>query len=338
MSPSAGCTWSRSVGVVLVVGGADQRRPQPRQREDRAPAARRDDRPGRERERRVGEGDVAAARRADARHLGLVVQLAGPQPVGPHAGGVDHVVGAHLEALAAERVAHADAARAPALVEQVGDLQAAGAHRAEALGLAQHGQHEPAVVGLAVVEEVARGGRAARQRRQALDDLVAADHAMALGLPVAVLAPAPAGHRVVEVEAHADHAVGPRAVEGGHDEGQRADEVRRELDHQLALEQRLAHEREIEVLQVAQAAVDELARAPRRARGVVGLLDQRHRVAARGGVERHAGAGDPAPDDHHVEALAAQRGDGVGAGDHAGTLARRARPRARAPAPGRRRG
>jgi hypothetical protein len=39
--------------------------------------------------------------------------------------------------------------------------------------------------------------------------------------------------------------------------------VRREPDHELALEQRLAHEAEVEVLQVAQAAVDELARPAR---------------------------------------------------------------------------
>jgi hypothetical protein len=142
---------------------------------------------------------------------------------------------------------------------------------------------------------------------------------VALGLPVAVLAPAPAaGHRVVEVQADADHAIRPRAVEGGDHERQRPHEVRREPDHELALEQRLAHEAEIEVLQVAKAAVDELARAARGARGEVGLLDQRDRVAAGGGVERDARAGDPAADDDEVEALRAQSGDGVGARDHAG--------------------
>ena len=245
------------------------------------------------------------------------------QPIGPHAGGVDHVVRAQLEALAAERVVHADAARAPAVVEQIGDLHAVRAHGAEALGLGQHREHEAAVVGLAVVEQVARCRRAAGQRRQPLDDLVAADHAVALGLPVAILAPAPAaGHRVVEVEAHAHHAIGPRAVEGGHDEGQRTDQMRREADHELALEQRLAHEAQVEVLQVAQAAVDELARAAGGPGGVVGLLDERDRVAARGRVEGDPGPGDAAPHDDHVEALGAQRGDGVGAGDHAGILAK----------------
>ena len=318
------------VGVVLVVGRADEGRAQPRQREDRAPAACGHDRPGPERQRLVREGDVRAPRGADARHLGLVVQLLGAQPIGPHARGVDHVVGAQLEALAAQGVAHADAARAPAVVQEVGDLHAVGAHRAEALGLGQHREHEAAVVGLAVVEQVARGRPAGGQRRQALDDLVAADHPVAVGLPVAVLAPAPAaGHRVVQVEAHPDHPVGPRAIEGGHHEGQRPDEVRRQPDHELALQQRLAHEAQVEVLQVAQAAVDELARAARGAGGVVGLLDERDRVAARGRVERDAGAGDPAAHDHHVEALGAQRGYGVGAGDHSGILAKAA---ARAPA------
>ena len=68
--------------------------------------------------------------------------------------------------------------------------------------------------------------------------------------------------------------------------------------------------------------MDELAGAAGGARGVVGLLDQRDRVAARGRVERHAGNRDPAAHDHHVEALAAQRSDGVRAGDHAGILAK----------------
>ena len=111
------------------------------------------------------------------------------------------------------------------------------------------------------------------------------------------------------------------AVEGGHDQRQRAHEVRRQRDHQLALEQRLAHEPEVEVLQVAQAAVDELARAARGARGVVGALEQRHAVAARGRVERDAGARDAAADDDDVELLLAQRREGLAALDHARSLA-----------------
>ena len=77
-------------------------------------------------------------------------------------------------------------------------------------------------------------------------------------------------------------------------------------DHQLALQQRLAYQAEIEVLQIAQATVHELAGAAGGARGVVGTLDQRDAVAARGGVECDPGAGDPATDDHEIELVRAQ--------------------------------
>ena len=50
--------------------------------------------------------------------------------------------------------------------------------------------------------------------------------------------------------------------------------------------------------------------------GVVGALDERDAVAARGGVERDAGAGDAAADDDDVERLGGERFEGVGAGDH----------------------
>jgi hypothetical protein len=123
-------------------------------------------------------------------------------------------------------------------------------------------------------------------------------------------------HDVVEVEADADHAVGPGAVEGGDDQRQRLHEVRRERDHDLTLEQRLADEAEVEVLQVAQAAVDELARAARGAGGEVVALDERDAVPARGRVERDAGAGDPAADHDDVEAVGRQGAQGCGSVDH----------------------
>ena len=63
------------VALVVVVGRADERAPEPRQREDRAPAAGRHDRAGAQRQVLVGEDQVGAAARADLRQLGLVVQL-----------------------------------------------------------------------------------------------------------------------------------------------------------------------------------------------------------------------------------------------------------------------
>ena len=256
---------------------------------------------------------MRAAAGADDRHLGLVVQLVGAQAVGPHAGGVDDAVGADLERLAAGGVADAHPARAPGVLQQVDDLQAVGAHRPEALGLAEHREHEPRVVGLAVVEQVAGGRIAGGERGQLLADLVAADDAMAVGAPVgggAIPAARPAaapaaldGHDVVEVQGDAHEAVGPCAVEGGDHQRQRLDQVRRQLDHELALEQGLADQAEIEGLQVAQAAVDQLGRAAGGARGEVGLLDEGDAVAPRGGVEGDARPGDPATDDDDVEDL-----------------------------------
>ena len=64
MSSPDGLDVVEVVAVVVVVGRADQRRAEPRQREDRAPAAGGDDRPVVQRQRLVGERDVRAAARA----------------------------------------------------------------------------------------------------------------------------------------------------------------------------------------------------------------------------------------------------------------------------------
>ena len=67
------------------------------------------------------------------------------------------------------------------------------------------------------------------------------------------------------------------------------------LEQQAALAQRLAHEVEVALLEVAQAAVDELARPARGAGGEVGGLHERDGEPAGRGVERGAGAVDPPP-------------------------------------------
>jgi len=82
------------------------------------------------------------------------MELVRPDPVGPHAGGVDHVSRADVELTAILGVKQLDDRLAALGREQLGHLQPVGADRAEPLGLAQHGQDEPGVVGLAVVEQV----------------------------------------------------------------------------------------------------------------------------------------------------------------------------------------
>ena len=141
---------------------------------------------------------MGAAAGTDARQLRLVVELFGTQLVGPHAGRVDHIRGAYLELRAALSIEREHSSRTPVSLEQAADPQAIGADRAEALGLAEHRQHEAHVVGLAVIEQVAARrlatagrrpcaprspGSSAGKRRQQLNHFLAGDHAMALGAP-----------------------------------------------------------------------------------------------------------------------------------------------------------
>ena len=87
--------------------------------------------------------------------------------------------------------------------------------------------------------------------------------------------------------------------------GTGVDEVRREhVEQQRALAQRLAHQPEVALLEVAQPAVDELARARDEVPGgEVARLDQRDVQPARGGVQRAARAGRAAADHDDVEDL-----------------------------------
>ena len=131
-----------------------------------------------------------------------------------------------------------------------------------------------------------------------------------------------AGHRVVQRETRCD--VGPlpdAALERVH-ERDRVDEVRREpLQQQTPLAQRLPHQPEVEHLQVAQAAVDQLGRARRRAAGPVAGLDQRDAEPAGRGVEGRPGADDPAADDEDVDLLGRhrpQRRDPLGGAEPSG--------------------
>ena len=99
------------------------------------------------------------------------------------------------------------------------------------------------------------------------------------------------------------------AVERRH-ERQRAHEVRRDRAHQQRpLARGLPGEAPLAVLEVAQAAVDELGAPAARAVGEVAALEQRDRQPARGGVERDAGARDAAADHDEVDRLA--RGERV---------------------------
>ena len=113
------------------------------------------------------------------------------------------------------------------------------------------------------------------------------------------------GQRVVQRDAGADVGPLPDAVLDRVEEAHGLDQVRRQaVDEEVALGERLAHQVEVEHLQVAQPAVHQLAGPARRAaRPVLGLDDRRGQAAAHR-VEGDPRAGDAAPDHEDVELVA----------------------------------
>ena len=107
--------------------------------------------------------------------------------------------------------------------------------------------------------------------------------------------------RVVDPQADVHQLeTGLRALVDRDQERQRAHEVRRDLGLDATLRDALEHEPDLAVLEIAQAAVDELARLRRCARGVVALLEQGDLHPAELGITCDAGAGDASADHDDV--------------------------------------
>src|SRR6185295_19525868 len=144
--------------------------------------------------RRLGERkllgrdrDVRAPAGGNPGHLLLGEDLLWADAVGPDARRVDHVGRPDLEALAALGVRADDAGGPAAVRDQLDHLGAVHEHGAEARRLAQHGEHQADVVGLAVVEQIRLLGVPRCQRRDQLRRLVAWDRAVAVRRPVVTL-------------------------------------------------------------------------------------------------------------------------------------------------------
>ena len=78
------------------------------------------------------------------------------------------------------------------------------------------------------------------------------------------------------------------------------------LDQEPPFVQGLAHQLDVEGLEVTQPAVDQLAGAARGAGREIALFDQGDRQTAAGGVEGDAAAGHAATDDEHIEDVVCQ--------------------------------
>ena len=134
-------------------------------------------------------------------------------------------------------------------------------------------QHQPGVVDLAVVvADRARDRLGSRSRARSGRPAVR-DRCRCRGTPISAV-PSIA-MRVVEQQPGADVRPLPPAVGQRVEERHRAHQVRRQPgEQQAALLQRLADQAEVEHLEVAQAAVDQLAAAAAGAAGQVALLQQ----------------------------------------------------------------
>ena len=108
---------------------------------------------------------------------------------------------------------------------------------------------------------------------------------------------------IVEEEADAHHPAWPEAVDVWHHEPQRTDDVGRVPQQDRALGERFRDVPKLVVLEVAQAAMDQLRAGRGGVAGEVVPLAEQHAQPASGGVARDPDAVDPATDDEHVVRL-----------------------------------
>ena len=233
--------------------------------------------------------DVAALDQAHGGRRGEAGDRAGDL-ADTHTGRVDHEPG--LDPFRAVAAAQGGAPQA-VLRLQRGDRRARADRGAVLGGVARHQDDEAGVVDPAVrigeAELVAALQAAAEQRLVEPDLMAARQRAVTAEL-------------VVEQQAQADQPGPAQSRRPGQDEGQRPHDVARAGEQHLPLGERFAHQAELVVLQIAQAAVDQLAARLRGARGEVVALGQQHAEAASGGIARDCGAVDAAADDKEVVA------------------------------------
>ena len=152
----------------------------------------------------------------------------------------------------------------PRVVEQAGAVLGGGGGEID---------EQAGVVELPVVVDHAATQSVLRKRRDALEHFFARED---LRGAKAVFA----REQIIDLHADAvERRLPPFIIR--HDELHVANQVRRVLQQQPTLLERFHHQRNIAVLEVTHAAVDELGRAARRALAEVMLLEQQHAVTAR---------------------------------------------------------
>jgi hypothetical protein len=234
---------------------------------------------------------MAAAQQAQAvAAAGLAAHLIRPGP-----GGVDDEGRPRFERapppfgrLVAQRRS-ADLAR-PVAQQRDGagvvERQAAGADR-----LACHPQHKPGIVGLGVEIAVSAVQAAEPQRRTQADQG---------GRPIVRMLPF-SGQDVVERQPAAEDPSRQMVpLEARHQERQWVDQPAAFAQEQFPLAHRVDRRPDLQVAQVAQAAVDQLGRTAGGAAGEIAGLDEQRPQSEVGGLAQDSGAGDSATQDQQV--------------------------------------
>ena len=85
------------------------------------------------------------------------------------------------------------------------------------------------------------------------------------------------------------------------------DEVRSFAQQAFPLAHRFAHQADLAMFEIAQAAVNDARRSAGHAGGEIVLLDQQRALAGAGALARHGHAVNAAANDHHMEMLPIQR-------------------------------
>ncbi len=171
-------------------------------------------------------------------------------------------------------------------------LRAGEDRRATPRRIARVEHDEPRVVDPAI--GIDEGGVQPRAQRHAIGMAGAIHRLRARQL-------APPADVVVEEEPGADHPARPEPRIMRQHEAQRAHDVPRIGEQHLALAQRLAHQAELAVFEIAQAAMDELARGRGGGAGEIALLAQNDAEPAPRGVARDPGTVDAAADHQQID-------------------------------------